>query len=55
MFRFEDLPSAHMSSADFPEIVITIAVSPGVLSIRIRDRGGGISQPFFLHGYKTDG
>ncbi|KAL8277233.1 hypothetical protein RQP46_010406 [Phenoliferia psychrophenolica] len=42
VFRFDDLPSAHLSSDDFPEIVITIAVSPGVLSIRIRDRGGGI-------------
>ncbi|KAK4705120.1 hypothetical protein P7C70_g1090, partial [Phenoliferia sp. Uapishka_3] len=44
VFRFEDLPSAHMCSEDFPEIVITIAVAPGVLTIRIRDRGGGIKS-----------
>ncbi|KAM0755679.1 alpha-ketoacid dehydrogenase kinase [Meredithblackwellia eburnea MCA 4105] len=42
VFRFEDLPSAHMRREDFPDVAITLATSPGVLTIRIRDRGGGI-------------
>lgn len=48
VFRFEDLPSAHMSPEDFPEIVVTIAVAPGILTIRVRDRGGGISALLLL-------
>ncbi|GAA5870229.1 hypothetical protein JCM8547_006921 [Rhodosporidiobolus lusitaniae] len=42
VFRFEDLPHAHMMKSDFPEVVITIGAVPGALTIRIRDRGGGI-------------
>ncbi|GAA5937487.1 hypothetical protein JCM10213_007255 [Rhodosporidiobolus nylandii] len=41
-FRFEDTPHAHMMKSDFPEVVITIGAVPGALTIRIRDRGGGI-------------
>lgn len=48
IFTFDDLPSAHLSSEDFPEVVITIGVVDGVLSIRIRDRGGGIGSSFSL-------
>ncbi|POY74010.1 hypothetical protein BMF94_2821 [Rhodotorula taiwanensis] len=42
VFRFEDLPHAHMMKSDFPEVVITIGVVPGAMTIRIRDRGGGV-------------
>ncbi|GAA6014653.1 hypothetical protein JCM10207_006891 [Rhodosporidiobolus poonsookiae] len=42
VFRFEDLPHAHMLKSDFPEVVITISTVPGVMTIRIRDHGGGI-------------
>lgn len=44
VFTFDDLPSAHLDKSDFPEVVITIGVVAGVLSIRIRDRGGGIGK-----------
>lgn len=42
VFRFDDLPHAHMMKSDFPEVVITIGVVPGAMTIRIRDRGGGV-------------
>ncbi|GAA6029655.1 hypothetical protein JCM8097_000987 [Rhodosporidiobolus ruineniae] len=42
VFRFEDLPHAHMMKSDFPEVLITIGAVPGAMTIRIRDRGGGI-------------
>lgn len=49
VFRFEDLPHAHMLKSDFPEVVVTIGTVPGALTIRIRDRGGGIRAfPFLL-------
>ncbi|KAI5476704.1 hypothetical protein MNV49_007362 [Pseudohyphozyma bogoriensis] len=35
VFRFEDLPSAHMLKSDFPPVVITIATAPGVLTVRL--------------------
>ncbi|GAA5893999.1 hypothetical protein JCM8208_001304 [Rhodotorula glutinis] len=41
-FRFEDLPHAHMLSSDFPEVLVTVSTVPGAMTIRIRDRGGGI-------------
>ncbi|TNY19081.1 pyruvate dehydrogenase kinase [Rhodotorula diobovata] len=41
-FRFEDLPHAHMLSTDFPEVLVTVSTVPGAMTIRIRDRGGGI-------------
>lgn len=47
IFTFDDLPSAHLNSEDFPEVLITIGVVDGVLSIRIRDRGGGIGSSSF--------
>ncbi|ORY86657.1 branched-chain alpha-ketoacid dehydrogenase [Leucosporidium creatinivorum] len=42
VFRFEDLPHAHLSKSDLPEVVISVGVVKGVLTIRIRDRGGGV-------------
>ncbi|GAA5900633.1 hypothetical protein JCM6882_000927 [Rhodosporidiobolus microsporus] len=42
VFRFEDTPHAHMLKSDFPEVVVTVSAVPGALTIRIRDRGGGI-------------
>ncbi|GAA5839510.1 hypothetical protein JCM11251_002744 [Rhodosporidiobolus azoricus] len=42
VFRFEDTPHAHMLKSDFPEVVVTVSAVPGSLTIRIRDRGGGI-------------
>ncbi|GAA5871295.1 hypothetical protein JCM1840_004405 [Sporobolomyces johnsonii] len=42
VFRFDDLPHAHMMKEDFPEVLITIGTVPGALTIRIRDRGGGV-------------
>ncbi|BGP38957.1 hypothetical protein JCM10450v2_002914 [Rhodotorula kratochvilovae] len=42
VFRFDDLPHAHMLKTDFPEVLITVATVPGAMTIRIRDRGGGI-------------
>lgn len=47
-FRFEDLPHAHMLSTDFPEVLVTVSTVPGAMTIRIRDRGGGIRAPPFL-------
>ena len=44
VFTFDDLPHAHLSKSDFPEIVISIGVVPGVLTLRIRDRGGGVRE-----------
>ncbi|KAK4055358.1 hypothetical protein OIO90_003196 [Microbotryomycetes sp. JL221] len=41
-FRFEDLPHAHLMKEDLPPVVITVGVVKGVLTIRIRDRGGGV-------------
>lgn len=46
IFTFDDLPAAHLSAKDFPEVVVTIGVVPGVLTIRIRDRGGGVCASF---------
>lgn len=47
VFRFDDLPSAHLEKSDLPEVVITVGVVEGVLTIRIRDVGGGIGTlPF---------
>ncbi|KPV77333.1 uncharacterized protein RHOBADRAFT_33514 [Rhodotorula graminis WP1] len=37
-----DLPHAHMLSSDFPEVLVTVSTVPGAMTIRIRDRGGGI-------------
>ncbi|KAM0790918.1 hypothetical protein ACM66B_004225 [Microbotryomycetes sp. NB124-2] len=42
VFRFEDLPHAHLDKMDLPEVVVTVGVVRGVLTIRIRDRGGGV-------------
>ncbi|KDE07408.1 hypothetical protein MVLG_02275 [Microbotryum lychnidis-dioicae p1A1 Lamole] len=42
VFRFDDLPHAHLNKKDFPEVVVTIGVVKGLLTIRIRDRGGGV-------------
>ncbi|GJN89865.1 hypothetical protein Rhopal_002854-T1 [Rhodotorula paludigena] len=42
VFRFEDLPHAHMLKSDFPEVLITVSTVPGAMTIRIRDRGGGV-------------
>jgi hypothetical protein len=51
-FKFMDLPMAHLESSDFPPVVISIGVVPGCLTIRIRDRGGGIgSLPSFLSSF----
>ena len=47
VFRFDDLPSAHLDKEDFPEVVVTIGVVKGVVTIRIRDRGGGVGQSAF--------
>lgn len=44
VFRFEDLPHAHLMKEDLPEVVITVGVVKGVLTIRIRDRGGGVRK-----------
>lgn len=44
VFRFDDLPSAHLLKEDFPEVVISVGVVPGALTIRIRDRGGGVRE-----------
>jgi signal transduction histidine kinase len=44
VFRFEDLPHAHLSKSDLPEVVISVGVVKGVLTIRIRDRGGGVRE-----------
>lgn len=44
VFRFDDLPHAHLSKSDLPEVVITVGVVKGVLTIRIRDRGGGVRK-----------
>jgi len=49
-FRFEDLPHAHMLSSDFPEVLVTVSTVPGAMTIRIRDRGGGIRASSFLRG-----
>jgi hypothetical protein len=48
VFKFDDLPHAHMMKDDFPEVLITIGTVPGAMTIRIRDRGGGVreSAPF---------
>jgi hypothetical protein len=52
-FKFMDLPMAHLDSSDFPPVVISIGVVPGCLTIRIRDRGGGIGSlpSFFLPSF----
>lgn len=42
-FRFDDLPSAHLSRDDFPPVIISIGVVPGSITLRIRDRGGGVA------------
>lgn len=42
VFRFEDLPHAHLMKSDLPEVIITVGVVEGVLTIRVRDRGGGV-------------
>ncbi|SCV70288.1 BQ2448_1682 [Microbotryum intermedium] len=42
VFRFDDLPHAHLNKEDFPEVVVTIGVVKGLLTIRIRDLGGGV-------------
>ncbi|BGP31068.1 hypothetical protein JCM10296v2_002832 [Rhodotorula toruloides] len=42
VFKFDDLPHAHMMKDEFPEVLITIGTVPGAMTIRIRDRGGGV-------------
>lgn len=43
-WRFKELPMAHLEKSDFPKVLVSIGVVPGVLTIRIRDRGGGIGE-----------
>lgn len=42
-FRIEEPPGAHLISDDIPPVEVTIGRDDGLLSIRIRDRGGGIA------------
>lgn len=44
VFRFEDMPHAHVERDDLPEVVITVGVVKGILTIRVRDRGGGVRE-----------
>lgn len=48
VFKFDDLPHAHMMKDDFPEVLITIGTVPGAMTIRIRDRGGGVRESVLL-------
>ncbi|EGU12827.1 Pyruvate dehydrogenase kinase [Rhodotorula toruloides ATCC 204091] len=48
VFKFDDLPHAHMMKDDFPEVLITIGTVPGAMTIRIRDRGGGVRESALL-------
>jgi len=44
VFRFDDLPSAHLLKEDLPEVVISVGIVKGALTVRIRDRGGGVRK-----------
>lgn len=44
VFRFDDLPSAHLLKEDLPEVVISVGIVKGALTVRIRDRGGGVRE-----------
>lgn len=44
VFRFEDTPHHAVDSGDLPEVKVVVGVVKGVMTVRIRDRGGGVRK-----------